>query len=55
MMKKSLKYTAILLIVICVGYLIYDYSSGGVLNEEPVLMLVIVIGSSLALFKKDNK
>ncbi len=54
-MKKSLKYTAIVLLIACIGYTIYDYISDGVLDTDPVSMMVIIIGSSLALFNKEKK
>ena len=54
-MKKSLKYTAIVLLIACIGYTIYDYISDGVLDTDPISMLVITIGSSLALFNKEKK
>jgi hypothetical protein len=41
MMKRSLKYSAMALIVISIGYIIYDYVSDGVLNTEPISMLFI--------------
>jgi|TARA_A200000159_G_scaffold153219_1_gene164939 hypothetical protein len=54
-MKKSLKYTAIGVLIVCIGYTIYDYISDGVLDTDPIPILVITIGSSLALFNKEKK
>lgn len=50
--KDSLKYIFFATIGICIGYFIYDYTSDGVMDAEPIPMLVIIIGSSLALFSK---
>ncbi len=55
MMKRSLKYSAMALIVISIGYTIYDYVSDGVLNTEPILMLFIIIGLSSFFFTKVKK
>jgi hypothetical protein len=55
MMKRSLKYSAMALIVISIGYIIYDYVSDGVLNTEPIPMLFIIIGVSSFFFTKERK
>ena len=54
-MKKSLKYTAIVVLNVCIGYTIYDYIYDGFLDKDSMSMLVITIGSSLALFNKEKK